>query len=104
MMKAKVCNKILWLSVFWSMFAIANMLKLVMELREKLKLIRVHLGLTQDQMAEKLDIISKSRRSRISEWESGRREPKRDTLIKYADSSGINLRKLLDDREDIILQ
>lgn len=70
-----------------------------MELKEKLKLIRRQLALTQDQMAEKLGLTSESRRSRVSEWESGRGEPKRDVLIKYSEMADIDIKKLIDDRE-----
>ena len=72
-----------------------------MELMEKLKLVRKHLELTQDQMAEKLGLTSESRRARISEWEAGRSEPKRDILINYADLVNLEIRKLIDDREVI---
>jgi transcriptional regulator with XRE-family HTH domain len=72
-----------------------------MELKAKIKLIRNHLSLTQDQMAEKLGLTSDSRRARISEWESGRGEPKRDILLKYAEIGEVDIKKLLDDRENI---
>lgn len=74
-----------------------------MELKEKLKLIRKYLSLTQDQMAEKLGLISDSRRARISEWEAGSGEPKRDILIKYADIGGLDIKQLIDDGELIEL-
>ena len=73
----------------------------VMKLKHKLKIIREHLSLTQDQMAEKLGLTSESRRSRVSEWESGRGEPKRDTLIKYSEIANVDIKKLIDDREII---
>jgi transcriptional regulator with XRE-family HTH domain len=72
-----------------------------MKLKDKLKLIRKHLSLTQDQMAEKLGLTSDSRRSRISEWETGIGEPKRDILIKYSDIANLDVKKLIDDREII---
>ena len=72
-----------------------------MNLHTKLKKIRIHLDLTQDQMAEKLGLTSESRRSRISEWEGGRGEPKRDILIKYSEIANIDIKKLIDDREVI---
>jgi transcriptional regulator with XRE-family HTH domain len=74
-----------------------------MELKEKIKLIRNHLSLTQDQMAEKLGLNSESRRARISEWEAGRGEPKRDKLINYARIGKIDIRKLIDDDDTIEL-
>ncbi|MFX0097443.1 MAG: helix-turn-helix transcriptional regulator [Candidatus Hodarchaeota archaeon] len=72
-----------------------------MELKTKLKLIRKHLGLTQDQMAEKLGLTSESRRARVSEWEIGRGEPKRDVLIKYAALANIEIKQLVDDRQEM---
>ena len=74
---------------------------LSMELKEKLKLIRRHLELTQDQMADILGLTSKSRRARISEWEAGRGEPKRHILIKYSEIAHLEVRKLIDDKEVI---
>ena len=72
---------------------------LSMNLHIKLKKVRFHLGLTQDQMAEKLGLISESRRARISEWEAGRGEPKREILIKYSELAKLDVKKLIDDRE-----
>ena len=74
-------------------------LNFAMYLSEKLKIIRNHLGLTQDQMAGELGLTSESRRSRISEWEAGRGEPKRDILIRYSELANIDVKKLVDDRE-----
>ena len=78
------------------------MLNLVMKLSKKLKKIRLILDISQDQMAQKLGLTSESRRARISEWEAGRREPKRDILIKYAEISNISIKRLIDDREKLI--
>lgn len=72
-----------------------------MKLKIKLKLIRKNLSLTQDQMAAKLGLTSESRRARISEWEAGKTEPKRQVLIKYSEIIGIEVRKLIDDREEL---
>jgi len=72
-----------------------------MELKIKLKLIREHLELTQDEMAKKLGLTSESRRGRVSEWEAGRGEPKREILIRYSELAKLDLKKLIDDREVI---
>ena len=69
-----------------------------MKLHVKLKIIREHLGLTQDQMAEKLGLKADLRRARVSEWESGRSEPSREILIKYSELLNIDIKKLIDDR------
>ena len=74
-----------------------------MLLKEKLKIIREHLNLTQDQMADKLGLASDSRRARISEWESGRGEPNRETLIRYSELASIDLKQLIDDRESLVI-
>ncbi len=75
-----------------------------MKLNVKLKLIRKHLGYTQDQIAGKLGLTSKARRGRISEWESGKSEPKRQQLIKYSEIGSVEIQKLIDDKEDIVLK
>jgi len=72
-----------------------------MELKEKLKLIRRQLALTQHQIADELGLTSESRRARISEWEAGKTEPKREILSKYADLARIEIKTLIDDREEI---
>ena len=72
-----------------------------MKLHEKLKLIRTNLKCTQDQMAAKLGLGSPARRARISEWERGSYEPKRELLLKYAKLGEVEIEKLIDDRESI---
>jgi len=71
------------------------------ELKHKLKLIRNNLKLTQDQIAEKLGLVSNSRRSRVSEWESGKTEPKRKFLIMYAELGKVEINNLIDDSENL---
>ncbi len=56
-----------------------------MFLKDKLKLVRTDLELTQDQMAAQLGLDEVSRRSRISEWESGKCEPNRIILLGFID-------------------
>ena len=74
---------------------------IIMELCKKLKLIRKRLDFTQDQIAEKLGLTSEARRGRISEWESGKNEPKRKILLKYSELANIDVKKLIDDRETL---
>jgi len=52
-------------------------------------------------MAEKLGLKSESRRARISEWEAGKGEPKREILIRYAEIANVEIKQLIDDREKI---
>ena len=82
---------------------ICEQLDYTVELNVKLKLIRNHLNLTQDQIAEKLGLSSESRRARISEWENGRGEPKRDILMRYAELGNIEIKSLIDDREEVVI-
>jgi len=77
--------------------------EITMELKIKLKIIRDHLGLTQDQMADRLGLTSESRRARVSEWEVGKGEPNRTILIKYAELTNLDIKKLIDDREEVVL-
>ena len=51
------------------------------EFAERLKMLRQELNLTQNQLAEETKIS----RSVISEWESGLKIPKLDSLIKLAE-------------------
>jgi len=74
-----------------------------MKFKDKLKFIRDHLGLTQDQIAEKLGLTSEARRARVSEWESGKSEPNREILLKYAELGDVEIKILIDDHENFIL-
>ncbi len=71
-------------------------------LKDKLKNIRSLLGLSQDQLAERLGLVEVSRRSRISEWESGKTEPNRMLLLKYSELSDIPIKQLIDDKEVLV--
>lgn len=62
------------------------------------------MGFTQDQMAEKLGLTSEVRRGRVSEWEAGRGEPKREILAKYAELGNLEIKKLIDDGKEIVLE
>ena len=75
-----------------------------MLLADKLRAIRLHLGFTQDQMAEKLGLSETSRRSRVSEWENGRTEPNRFVLLKYTELVGVSVSQVIDDREVLTLE
>lgn len=79
--------------------------KMPIRLAEKLFLIRWHLGLTQEQMVERL----KSKMSQafeeipplypghVSEYERGRREPLLVVLLYYARLAEVPLENLVDD-------
>ncbi|MFX0097440.1 MAG: helix-turn-helix domain-containing protein [Candidatus Hodarchaeota archaeon] len=55
-------------------------------------------------MAEKLGLTSEVRRGRVSEWEAGRGEPKREILAKYAELGNLEIKKLIDDGKEIVLE
>lgn len=75
-----------------------------MKFKKKLRMIRKHLGFTQDQMAERLGMQTPARRSRVSEWENGKTEPKRQLILKYAELANIDVKQLIDDKEKIVLE
>lgn len=71
-------------------------------LGDKLRAIRLAHNLTQAQLLELVrpDIDSKRSRSFVAQWESGRREPVRPWLIRYADIAQVELDALIrDDRQ-----
>jgi transcriptional regulator with XRE-family HTH domain len=70
-------------------------------LGEKLLLIRLALGLSQDGMLERLGLAEKYFRSRISAYELGDREPHLPILLLYARSVGISTDVLIDDDLDL---
>jgi transcriptional regulator with XRE-family HTH domain len=72
-------------------------------LAEKLLQIRLDLGLSQNQMLEKLGLNEKVFRSAISGYELGTREPTLLILLKYARLVGISTDVLIDDELDIKL-
>ena len=69
------------------------------KLGAKLKLIRTRLGLTQEQMIEKLAVRDEPLRpASISGYELGKREPPLLVLLKYARIAGISTDVLIDDK------
>jgi transcriptional regulator with XRE-family HTH domain len=70
-------------------------------LAEKLKQIRLALGLSQDGMLERLGLTEEFFRSRVSAYELGNREPPLPVLLKYARLVGISTDVLIDDEMDL---
>lgn len=70
-------------------------------LAEKLKQIRLSLGLSQDGMLERLGLTEEFFRSRISAYELGNREPPLPVLLKYARLVGVSTDVLIDDELDL---
>lgn len=70
-------------------------------LAEKLKKIRTNLGLSQNELLEKLGFSEYIFQGNISQYELGRRDPPLPVLLKYAQIAGITVDILIDDQQDI---
>jgi transcriptional regulator with XRE-family HTH domain len=70
-------------------------------LAEKLLQIRSALGLSQDQMLERLGYADTLFRSSISGYELGKREPPLPVLLSYAHVAGVWVDVLVDDEVDL---
>lgn len=67
-----------------------------MNFHEKLYTLRKASGMTQTELAEKLDVS----RQAVSRWEMGTAKPEVDTLIAISDLFGVTLDYLLKDRKE----
>jgi transcriptional regulator with XRE-family HTH domain len=68
----------------------------------KLRQVRTLLGLSQEQMAERLkDVKSPPQPGHISEFERGKREPSLLVLVAYARLSGVTVDVLVDDELEL---
>ena len=70
-------------------------------LAEKLRTIRLGLGLSQTEMLSRLGLEKTIHYSRISEYEQDKREPSLMTLLAYARSGGVHLEDIVDDDLDL---
>jgi transcriptional regulator with XRE-family HTH domain len=70
-------------------------------LAEKLLQIRTALGLSQNEMLDRLGFSEQLFRSAISKYELGTREPPLPVLLKYAHIAGIWIDVLVDDELDL---
>lgn len=71
-------------------------------LASKLRQIRTSLGLTQQQMAERLQRTkSPPQPGHVSEFEQGKREPSLPVLLMYARVAGVYVDVLIDDDLDL---
>lgn len=71
-------------------------------LAEKLLQVRLRLGLTQQQMLERLDYKqSPIFIGHISQFEQDKREPPLPLLLRYARVGGVSLEALVDDELDL---
>ena len=64
----------------------------------KLLAIRQSLGITQSEMANRLDYAV---HKRLSEFESGKREPKLLVLLRYAKVANVSVESLIDDEIEL---
>jgi transcriptional regulator with XRE-family HTH domain len=70
-------------------------------LSEKLRVIRDALGLSQSEMLKRLGVENLIDTYRISEFETGKREPPLVILLAYARVAGICTDVLIDDESDL---
>lgn len=70
-------------------------------LAEKLRQIREALGLSQTEMLKRLGLEEEMKYARISEYETGLREPSLLTLLAYSRAAGIHMEVLADDETDL---
>lgn len=70
-------------------------------LGEKLRQIRLALGLSQSEMLDRLGFSENLFRGNISQYEHGRREPPLMVLLAYARCAGISTDILIDDTKDL---
>jgi transcriptional regulator with XRE-family HTH domain len=66
-------------------------------LAEKLRQIRLALGLSQPEMLKRLGLEEWMQYARISEYETGQREPSLLTLLAYSRVAGVHMEVLADD-------
>ncbi|HEV2914108.1 MAG TPA: helix-turn-helix transcriptional regulator [Pyrinomonadaceae bacterium] len=70
-------------------------------LAEKLQQIRLALDLSQPEMLRRLGLEDIIQYARISEYETGIREPSLMTLLQYARVAGVHMEVLVDDELDL---
>jgi len=70
-------------------------------LAEKLLQIRTGLGLTQEALVHRLELVDELDRAQVSDFERGRRVPSLPVLLEYARSAGVYMDVLVDDELDL---
>jgi transcriptional regulator with XRE-family HTH domain len=70
-------------------------------LAEKLRQVRLSLGLSQTELLRRLDAEELLAYSQISEFETGRREPSLLVLLRYARLAAVPTEVLIDDELDL---
>jgi len=70
-------------------------------LPDKLRDIRLALGLSQAEMHRRLELEDEVEYTNISKYELGRNEPPLVTLLRYARLAGVHLEDIVDDDLDL---
>jgi transcriptional regulator with XRE-family HTH domain len=70
-------------------------------LAEKLRQVRVGLGLSQNELIRLLELEDVIYQSNVSGYESGEREPPLPILLRYAQAAGVCMDVLVDDESDL---
>src|SRR5438067_1824529 len=70
-------------------------------LAEKLRQIRVALGLSQNELVRRLGLEGEITYTKISHYELGRREPPLTVLLEYARIANVHVEALIDDLIDL---
>lgn len=72
-------------------------------LAEKLRNIRASLDLTQAELVRRLEVEGEelAAQSKISEFESGKRDPSLLILLQYSRVAGVHMEDLVDDKADL---
>ncbi|HEV7798474.1 MAG TPA: helix-turn-helix transcriptional regulator [Pyrinomonadaceae bacterium] len=70
-------------------------------LAEKLRRIRLELGLSQTEMHRRLETEEKILYTRISDYELDKNEPSLLTILAYARAAGVHIEDIVDDELDL---
>ena len=70
-------------------------------LAEKLRQIRLELGLSQTEMHRRLETEEKILYTRISDYELDKNEPSLMTILAYARLAGVHMEDIVDDELDL---
>jgi len=73
-------------------------------LGEKLRAIREHFELTQEELIERLDCPIPLRRGTISNYEKNIRDPSSIVLLRYSNLAKVSINVLVDDSIDLQLK
>ncbi len=72
-----------------------------LRLAEKLRQIRISLGLSQTELLDRMGLAGMMHYGRISEYEQGKREPNLMTLLAYARTAAVHLEDIVADEFEL---